>query len=133
MTEFRDIPGFEGLYQVSRNGQVRALERQSHFKDGTLHRVFPEKVVSPYLIHSGYLCVKLRPESKGKQISCFVHRLVALTFIPNPENLPEVNHKDSNRANPNDWNLEWVGPKENMAHAMKFGAMKNKSGFFRSS
>ena len=64
------------------------------------------------MVGSGYMCVVLT----GKR--CYVHRLVAQTFIPNPDNKPNVNHKDGNRLNNHVDNLEWCTQKENVSHAI---------------
>ena len=99
---WRDIPGYEGKYQVSNTGQVRSLNyngtgKKQILKGGTT-------------IH-GYKQVILYKDGKHKRYS--VHRLVAQAFIPNPNNLPQVNHKDENKTNNVAWNLEWISPKDN--------------------
>lgn len=90
--EWRDIEGYEGMYQVSNFGRVKSLKGE-------------EKVLSDFLTDSGYLQIILHKEGKRKRF--FVHRLVAESFIRNPNFLPYVNHKDENGKN-NRWdNLEW--------------------------
>lgn len=98
---WKPIAGYEGLYQVSNHGNVRSLFRY-------------KKTLKPWAIGTGYLMVYL---SKGKSRRAFlVHRLVANAFIPNPENKPQVNHLDENRANNNVSNLEWCTCRENHNH-----------------
>lgn len=93
---WKDIKGYEGLYQVNQVGQVRSL---NYKRTGKVKRL------SPRLSSNGYLMVNLWKERKPYQY--LVHRLVALTFIPNPNNLPQVNHIDENKFNNTVWNLEW--------------------------
>lgn len=100
--EWRDIEGFEGLYQVSNLGQVKSL------RTGILLRQAKNKF--GYLLC--VLCVK------GDMNSKRVHRLVAQAFLENPSNLPQVNHKDGNKANNNVENLEWCTCSENTRHAV---------------
>lgn len=69
---------------------------------------------------------RVRAYSNGKRTSWCVHRLVAEKYIPNPENKPEVNHKDFNPSNNSVENLEWVTEKENSAHSMRFGRKHKK-------
>lgn len=93
---WRDIEGYEGYYQVSIDGDVKSLDRWANGK---------EKILKSKIGSSGYLLVGLRKDGKSK--SFLVHRLVAQAWIPNPDNLPCVNHKDENPSNNRVENLEW--------------------------
>lgn len=103
MERWRDIPGYEGLYQVSSLGNVRRGER----------------IKKPHTDHGGYLTVWL---SKNAKMKCLkVHRLVAQAFIPNPDDKRTVNHIDGNKKNNGVENLEWATHSENIIHANKTG------------
>jgi|HubBroStandDraft_2_1064218.scaffolds.fasta_scaffold00002_112 hypothetical protein len=109
---WKDIAGYEGYYQVSNMGRIKSLERKVHGRRGLLK----EMMLGLYPNHRGYLLVLL---SKGNlKNRLIVHRLVAQHFIPNPENKPEVNHKDGNKQNNSDWNLEWFTRLENAHHSI---------------
>ena len=95
--EWRDIEGYEGLYQVSNLGRVRSLNCRGH--KGCMG------ILTPRLDGKGYEMVALYKEGKARNIK--VHRLVAQAFIPNPNNYPQVNHKDENKTNNDVKNLEW--------------------------
>ena len=98
MTEiWKDIEGYEGLYQVSNMGRVKSLG-----KGGTHKQVHYLKQAKE---RCGYLFVALCKKGKVKQFK--VHRLVAKAFIPNPNNLSQVNHKDEDKTNNRVDNLEW--------------------------
>lgn len=99
MEIWKDIKGYEGLYQVSNTGKVKSLKRNTNNQYCN-----KDKERKYYNIH-GYLQIILCKE--GKKQSSLVHRLVAETFIPNPDKLPCVNHKDENKLNNNVENLEW--------------------------
>lgn len=116
MEIWKDIKGFEGYYQVSDNGNVRSVTRH----DGVHERI--GQLIKPVLKYNGYLQVGLTKHSKRKHIS--IHRLVAINFIDNPENKPQVNHIDCNKQNNNINNLEWVTSKENLYHA-KINGLRN--------
>ena len=103
MEIWKDINGFRELYQISNLGRVR---RKDNFK-----------VLKPLSISKGYKGVRLY-ETKDKARTKKIHRLVAEYFIPNPLNLPQVNHKDGNKSNNRIDNLEWCSNEFNMNHAI---------------
>lgn len=103
--KWREIPGYEGLYEVSTFGRIRNARTQN--------------IIAPFDTGHGYSAVKLQKNRFARQIK--VHRAVALAFLPNPYNKPQVNHIDSNRKNNNVENLEWCTPSENMRHSCDRG------------
>lgn len=110
---WKDIQGYEGLYQVSNLGRVRSLDRVIHYKNG-VERLYKGHILPQRKRRSSdnYLSVSLHKNNTPK--TCVVHRLVAIAFIPNPDNLPQVNHKDENQENNCVSNLEWVTAFDNM-------------------
>lgn len=94
------IKGYEGLYEVSDKGRVRSL------------KFGKERILKPGRNQQGYLVVCLC--KNGERETYRIHRLVAQTFTPNPDNLPEVNHKDENKENNSVQNLEWCDRKYNI-------------------
>lgn len=115
MTEeiWKDIKGFEGYYQISNYGNVRSLNYARK------HLV---RNLKPFLGTNGYLKINFhkRPIHKGKEI----HRLVAEAFIPNPDNLPQVNHIDEDRLNNKVENLEWCSSLYNANYGLRNLKMK---------
>ena len=109
---WKDIEGYEGLYQVSNLGRVKSLKRETwgHNKYYKEERILVQNVRN-YCNHSHY-GVNLAKDGKYKTHR--VHRLVAQAFIPNPENKPEIDHIDTNPLNNRVDNLRWVTRKENM-------------------
>lgn len=104
MEIWKDIKGYEGRYQVSSWGRVRNIQTGN--------------IITPYKNEKGYLKVYLN-KGNHKNAKFRINRLVAQAFIPNPYNLPQVNHKDGNKENNSYTNLEWVTNKENQVHASK--------------
>jgi hypothetical protein len=108
---WKDVPGYEGLYQVSNIGNIKSLPKR---------RVKEDKILKFNInVRHNYASVVFTKDGIKKSLR--VNRLVALAFIPNPKNKCFVNHIDSNRLNNRIENLEWVTVKENSEHALKNG------------
>lgn len=120
--EWRDIAGYEDYYQVSSFGRVKSVERYIQQRDGRRapYRI-PEKILKPKMSPNGYLFVNLSVQGRAKP--CRIHRLVAETFIPNPQGLPTVNHKDENKDNNRVDNLEWC----TQAYNNEYGTRRQRS------
>ena len=111
---WKDIPSYEGYYQVSTLGNFRSLPRTVKYKSsGT--RKYPGKPLLTETAKDNYQRIVLMKE--GVKTRYQAHRLIALVFIPNPENKPFINHKDGNKSNNKVENLEWCTASENMVHA----------------
>lgn len=108
--EWKDIKGFEGFYQVSNTGKIKALERLVVNNGGLQHK--HERILKHNISKSNSHCLVVLCK-EGKTYPRLVHRLVAESFIPNPENKPNVDHIDTNPENNNVDNLRWVTQKEN--------------------
>lgn len=106
---FKDVKGYEGLYQISNLGRVKSLPR-----NGTINA---ERILKSTINNSGYNTVILAKQNKCQ--THFVHRLVAEAFIPNPDNLSQVNHKDENKLNNDASNLEWCTPSYNVNYGTR--------------
>lgn len=109
---WKDVKGYEGMYKVNAYGEILSMKKQ------------PPMKLKPYIQRNGYMMIRLYL-GNGSHKDYPVHRLVAIAFIPNPENKREVNHIDGNKANNKLDNLEWVTPKENVKHAWENGLTKN--------
>lgn len=119
---WKDIQGVEGIYQVSDSGKIKSVSRVIIKSNGT--KVFlKELILTPGTNQGKYYFVSLVNKNRKKK-SFLVNRIVAITFIPNPENKPEVNHKDGNRINNALENLEWVTKSENVIHSYSMGKRK---------
>ncbi len=113
---WKDIKGYEGLYQISNLGRIKSLPKINGYK-------FQKELIRKNeLGTNGYLIIVLNKNSKHHSYS--IHRLVAQAFIPNPKDKPQVNHKDGNKLNNNVENLEWTTRSENQKHAYKLGLLK---------
>lgn len=118
---WKDITGYEGIYQVSNLGRVKSLDHLRKNGKASYQKQKGRMLKQnnrPSTSHHNYKYVGLH--RKGY----YVHRLVAQAFIPNPNNLPYVNHKDGNTVNNCVDNLEWVTAKQNTQHAIENGLMK---------
>lgn len=105
LNEFMPIKGYEGKYLISKCGDVYSLRSK--------------KVLKPFVNEKGYSVVELWNNYNRR--SAKVHRLVAETFIPNPNCRTEINHKDGNKGNNRAENLEWCTRSENLKHAYALG------------
>ena len=116
MEQWRTIKGYDGRYIVSNTGRVknaitgRELKQETH--------------------HCGYLRVHLCGKEKSGMLR--VHRLVAESFIPNPEGKPQVNHIDGDKRNNNVENLEWTTPIENVRHSWEHGLREGNKKWYQS-
>ena len=119
---WKPIPRYEGYYDVSNRGRVKALARQKRTRWGGFFWL-KESIKEPYAQSDGYLQVGLNKD--GKKTSHLLHRLVALAFIPGDTSL-EVNHKDFVRTNCRADNLEWATRQENVGYSHKNGRLDFK-------
>lgn len=117
---WKDIVGYESVYQISNFGRVKRLGTTLMYK-GKYPRNWKEKIISQNKTNSGYKKCRLSKEGKTKTHN--IHRLVAKSFISNPLDLPCVNHIDGNKENNASSNLEWCTHKENSQHALDTGLM----------
>ncbi len=122
------IKGYEGLYEVSNLGRVKSLDKLRNFRYVGFKNPLKGKLIKGFDAH-GYRRVSLCKNGKYKKI--YIHVLVARAFIPNPENKPEVNHKDGIKINNRELNLEWNTNKENRDNAVKMGLMIHGSNHHR--
>lgn len=109
-----DIKGYESLYKISNKGDVISLSKIRGFLK------LKERIITPTIKANKYLDIKLVKDGISKHF--YVHRLVAEHFIPNPDNLPQVNHKDKNPSNNNVDNLEWC----NNFYNVRYSNIPNK-------
>ena len=110
MEEYRDIKGYEGIYQVSNYGRVKSLSRKA--LNG---RTVKERILKQNIGDVGYYNVTLCKD--GNHQTFRVHRLVAEAFLPNNNNHPYINHKDENKLNNNVDNLEWCTETYNQVYS----------------
>lgn len=119
---WRPVVGWEGLYEVSSHGRVRSLDRVQVGRGHTKPRLFKGRVLKQFLDQTGYMTLGFMIHRKHKFVH--VHRLVAEAFIPNPDNLPQINHKDEDKTNNNVENLEWCTNQYNMVYGTRIERMR---------
>lgn len=126
MIEWKDVPGYEGFYKVSNTGLVKSLERSVNLRETNNHAEnrLKERIRHFSTGRRGYKQVVLSRDGKTKAF--LVHRLVAVVFIPNPENLPVINHKDGDPSNNNVENLEWCTYKYNNEYDNRIDRCREK-------
>jgi len=115
---WKDIPNYQGIYQISNFGNIKSLSFGAKNKKITNK----PKILKSSPSNCGYYKIQLYKNGKSKMF--YIHRLVAEIFIPNPQNKPQVNHKDGNKSNNHISNLEWCSAKENTNHALLNGLRK---------
>lgn len=121
MEVFKNIPGLPIYYQASNFGKIKVSERKTTGRWGVQKR--KQKILNPTKDAKGYFFVCLENREIKK-----VHRLVALAFIPNPENKPCIDHIDGNKENNNVENLRWVTAKENNNNPVTIERYKQRKG-----
>lgn len=113
--EWRDIEGYERQYMVSSLGRIKSL---NYHKTGT------ERILKPQRSTNGYLFVRL--SKNGKVKNCNIHKLAAEAFIPNPDSLTEINHKDEDKYNNSIDNLEWCDHTYNITYGTRNDRVADK-------
>ena len=111
---WRPVVGYESLYEVSSFGRVRSLDRIIIYPNGRKH-FYKGQIMKSHKDKYGYLVILL--SKNGIDKNYFIHRLVAETFIPNPDNLPQVNHKSEVKTENFVWNLEWISNMDNVIYS----------------
>jgi len=122
---WKDIVGYEGIYQISNLGRVKSLERFI-LRKTNIYSYIRERILKQNLNNWGYFLVNLYKDKKSKSIK--VHRFVGFNFIPNPSNLPQINHIDGIKTNNKVENLEWSNKSMNQIHAYKTKLIKPTKG-----
>lgn len=122
---WKDIAGYEDTYKISDTGEVWSKDRMCVDSKG--RKRFRKGIkLNPDIAPNGYYRITLAKNGTKKQR--YLHRLLAEHFIPNPNNLPQINHKDGNKLNCDLSNLEWVSVRENTIHAYKHGLINHVKG-----
>lgn len=121
--EWKDIPGYENYYQASNHGRIKRVGGYIRHSNNSMKN-WSEKVLAQKQDAGGYLKVEFSKDGKRKNILC--HRAVCAAFHENPQNLPQVNHKDGDKTNNSVDNLEWCSKSHNRLHAFATGLTSAK-------
>ena len=114
---WKDIEGYNGTYKISNYGEIQSL-LPGKYRGGQKYG----NILKPILQSTGYLAISLRKDNKTKNY--LIHRLVAIAFIPNPENKKYINHINATKSDNSVHNLEWCTRKENIQHSIRLGLRK---------
>jgi hypothetical protein len=120
--QWKDITDYEGYYKISNLGRVKSLEKTLIIRE--IKRVYKPLIKKSHISKRGYWEIGLYKNSL--QVKKKIHRLIALCFIDNPKNNPQINHIDGNKLNNEISNLEWVNNRENTCHRIKLSNYKSK-------
>lgn len=127
---WKSIKNFEGMYEVSENGDIKSLTRKvASSRSSSGFRTVRERILKQHIDRYGYACVTLRKE--GRDFGRTVHRLVASAFLENPDNLPSINHIDEDKLNNHYSNLEWCTVQHNNNYndrQLRIGEVQRKKG-----
>ena len=113
---WKPIKNYENYYMISNKGRIKTISRYIVYREGTTPAFVKGKILKPSIRPRGYKHIKLLDKRDFD-----IHRLVAIHFLDNPNNLPAVDHIDGNKLNNNVNNLEWVSIKENNQRAYDLG------------
>ncbi len=122
----KEIPNYSGYYASPEGKIYTTLKKGCRNRYDLSKRIAPQEL-KVRLLPTGYARIYLREETSNKRKDLYVHRIIAKLFIPNPNNLPEINHKDCNPLNNHYTNLEWVTHKENLEYGLIYGNRKRDS------
>ncbi|MCQ2009271.1 NUMOD4 domain-containing protein [Sporolactobacillus sp. STSJ-5] len=120
---WKDVAGYDGIYQVSDHGQVRSLDRKVKNKNGIYNKPIKGKTLAQHQDRNGYMYCYFSVDGHGKNVK--VHRIVCRAFHGEPFVGAVANHIDGNKGNNSANNLEWCSNQENTGHAIKTGLWKN--------
>lgn len=123
---WKDVAGSGGRYSVSSMGRLRCNEYtiRVNSRSGIFPKKLPAEIFKPSKNNYGYHQTTIALVNSKRRWVVTIHRLVALTFIPNPENKPQINHKNGIKSDNHVENLEWVTQAENARHASKLGLIR---------
>ena len=127
---WKDIKDYEGLYQMSNKQRVKSLDRYKTFENGVKFLIRKAVLIKPRIRKTGYVTVGLYRSEDDSKKEHFIHKLMLQTFVPNPENKLEGNHKNGIKTDNSLENLEWCTRAENNRHAIDTGLLVAPKGIY---